>query len=106
MRTLFVALMLGCCIAQAAEPPVDLEALKGSYTLADGRKMYVTQRQHKLYVQIGDETPVELKPAGGSAWRTEAGTLRVDFTQYANGLVSAVQLDRTPPASQLASRQR
>lgn len=106
MRTFILALALVCGMANAADPAVDLQLLKGSYTLEDGRTLHVTERQHKLYVQIGDEQPVELKSANGTVWRTASGLLRVEFTQYPNGVVSAVEVERTQPASQMASRQR
>jgi hypothetical protein len=106
MRTFILALMLACGIANAADTAVDLQALRGSYTLEDGRVLRVTEHQRKLYVQIGDEAPVELKAAGGTVWRTESGALRLAFTQADNGSVSAVQVERTAPASQLASRTR
>ncbi len=108
MRTLFFAALLGCCIftaAAAADKPVSAPELKdfqGRYELADGRQLAVTQRGHKLLVQVNDQPAVEVTPAGAATFAS--GKLRIEFDQYPNGSVAGVRVVDGSGASQLASR--
>lgn len=94
MRHFILAWVLGCCVAGAANAADsdDLQAMKGSYALADGRVLYVSCHQRTLYAQIDAGPEVALKAAGGAVWQSAKGDLRITFQQHGNGVVSGVQL--------------
>lgn len=95
MRTFVWALMLGCCMAGAAEKPLretDLQEFRGQYDLADGRTLTVTQHRKKLYAQMNGGPEVELEPAGKGVFMTRWGGMRVEFDQRDNGNVAGVRL--------------
>lgn len=110
MRTLLFAALLGCCVstaALAADKPVSASELKdfqGRYELADGRQLAVTQRGHKLLVQVNDQPAVEVMPAGAATFASGSGKLRIEFDQYPNGSVAGVRVVDGSGTSQLASR--
>jgi hypothetical protein len=94
MRHFILAWVLCCCVvgAATAADSDDPQAMKGSYTLADGRVLYVSYHQRTLYAQIDAGPEVALNPAGGTVWQSAKGDLRITFQQYDNGVVSGVQL--------------
>ena len=109
MRTLVLALALGCCMAGAAGaaektlPASELQDYRGQYDLADGRLLTVTQRGNKLFVRMDNDTPIEVVPAGDGVFVTRWGGLRVEFDQRDNGSVAGVRL--RGPEPRVARRQ-
>lgn len=102
MRTLILALMLGCGIAGTASAGDkrffsydDLKAISGEYDLSDGRLLTVSQRGRKLYVKLDRQPEIEVMPVGELAFEAP-GRMRLDFEQYPNGVVVGVRLALRP----------
>lgn len=100
MRAFILALTLGCCIAgtaNAADTRLfsadDLKAICGEYDLSDGRRLTVSQRSRKLYVQVDGRPAVEVAPAGGTVFEAPSGRMRVEFDRSPNGVVAGVRLE-------------
>ncbi|WP_092271427.1 MULTISPECIES: hypothetical protein [unclassified Duganella] len=98
MRTKFFAALLGCCVFTAAIASdrqmltTDLQDFKGQYDLAGGCSLKITQRGHRLIMQLENQAEAEIVAIGSAAFVTKSGDVRLEFVQYPNGNVPAVRL--------------
>jgi hypothetical protein len=106
MGTKFFAALLGCCVFTVAiasdrqMPTTDLQDFKGQYDLVDGCLLKITQRGHRLIMQLENQPETEIVAIGSAAFATKSGDARLEFVQYPNGNVPAVRLIDTSGTSQ------
>jgi hypothetical protein len=98
MRTKFFAALLGCCtltVATASERQMlttDLQDFQGQYDLVDGCLLSITQRGHRLIMQLENQPEAEIVAIGSAVFVTKSGQVRLEFVQYPNGNVPAVRV--------------
>jgi zona occludens toxin (predicted ATPase) len=79
-------------IHRHAASPGELEAVRGQYTLADGRILSVAPRARSLMADIGEGPAQRLYAVAHQVYRTSDGTLELSFTTDDNGQVSSVRV--------------
>jgi hypothetical protein len=106
MRTKFFAALLGCCtltVATASDQKIlttDLQDFQGQYDLVDGCLLNITQRGHRLIMQLENQPEAEIVAIDSAAFVTKSGQVRLEFVQYQNGNVPAVRVIDTSGTSQ------
>jgi hypothetical protein len=105
MRTKLFAALLGCCTltgAIASDHRIlnsDLQDFKGQYDLVGGCVLTITQRGHRLVMQLESQPEAEVVAIGSAAFTTKSGDLRLEFVQYSNGNVQGVRMIDTSATS-------
>lgn len=117
MHKLTTALLLGCLMAGAAHAAPGLDAVQayaGTYQLADGRMLTVTEQDGLLHASIasraaaalksrtGNSSDVILKEAGPARFVSTSTPLEITFDKGADGDVAQVTLSGRAPM--MASR--
>ncbi|MYM26437.1 hypothetical protein GTP46_27800 [Duganella sp. FT135W] len=106
MRTKFFAALFCCCaltVATASDRQIltaDLQDFQGQYDLADGCLLNITQRGHRLMMQLENQPEAEIVAIGSAAFVTKSGQVRLEFVQYPNGNVPAVHVIDTSGTKQ------
>jgi hypothetical protein len=106
MRSKFFAALLGCCVFTVAIASdrqmlaTDLHDFRGQYDLVGGCLLKITQRGHRLMMQLENQPEAEIVAIGSAAFVTKSGDVRLEFVQYPNGNVPAVRLIDTSGTSQ------
>jgi hypothetical protein len=106
MRTKFFAALLCCCtltVATASDRQIlttDLRDFPGQYDLVDGCLLNITQRGHRLIMQVENQPEAEIVAIGSAAFVTKSGQVRLEFVQYPNGNAPAVRVIDTSGTSQ------
>jgi hypothetical protein len=77
-----------------APDPATLQALSGSYQMADGSVLSVAQRGRRLVASIHD-TELTLVPASENTFATPDGSRQLRFHVRANGSVDGLTLQST-----------
>ncbi len=102
MRKFILAVLLGSAMAGAAAAdkpaltPDALQAFRGTFDLADGQQLAVSQHGRKLFAQINGGQTIELIGESATTFRSASGNARLEFQQHPNGIVTGVRLTRTP----------
>lgn len=98
MKAKIFAALMGCCTLTAGVasdqqiPTVDLQDFKGRYDLVGGCLLSITQRGHRLVMQLGKQPEADLVAIGSATFVTRSGDVRLEFVQYPNGNVPAVRV--------------
>ena len=106
MQTKFLAALLGSSTLTAAIasdrqiPYVDLQDFKGQYELVGGCLLNITQRGHRLIMQLENQAEAEIVAIGSAEFVTKSGDIRLEFVQYPNGNVPAVRVIAASGTSQ------
>ncbi len=65
---------------------------KGSYQLASGEVLHISDANHKFYADIDGRTKVEIVAVGPNTFVGKDDPIRIEFQQFANGSVPSVRL--------------
>jgi hypothetical protein len=105
MQAEIFAALMGCCTLTAGIasdrqiPTVDLQDFKGQYDLVGGCLLSITQRGHRLVMQLGNQPEADLVAIGSGTFVTRSGNVRLEFVRYPNGNVPAVRMFDTSTRS-------
>lgn len=71
-------------------------AVRGTYVLPNGQALNLSGRAQHPVAQLGDRPEVALVAQSPTRYEAVDGSLRLEFTPHANGLVSSVSVTYTP----------